>query len=169
MAIYKLDRQHLIGLMHELYHTGQYDYLEYQTRDLRGVPTVAASTTIYMGLTGGSREGELSFASVTVYPTSRGHIVSAAYPKRDRDHVEAEFHAFSFREDSDCEEAVSEFNLMNPYNTFLSPVQWQQFSLEQKQTIEQQVLAHEFSKQRATGIIVPPPRAISMINLFRPL
>ena len=162
-------RQHLIELMHNLYHAGQYDYLEYHTRETRGVPTLAASTTMYMRLEGGPLDGELSFASVTVYPKGTGHIISAAYPKKAADHIESEFQAFSFREDSKFEERISEFNLMNPYNTFLSPVQWRQFSQDQKQTIEQQILALEFSKQRSLGIIIPRPQAFSMINLFKPL
>ena len=57
--------------------------------------------------------------SVTVYPTDRGHVVSVTYPEEDKAYIEASFHAFSFQSDLDFEEAISEFILMNPYNTFI--------------------------------------------------
>ena len=168
MELRQLRRQNLSDLMLKVYHTEQHDYLEYKIREIRGIPTVAASTTAFITLDG-SVDGELSFLATTVYPTSRGHVVSVAYPKKDADYIESEFHAFSFQSDRDFEEAISEFILINPYNTFLSPIRWQQFSQMQKQTIEQQVLAHEFSTQKTNGIIIPAPQAISMINLFKVL
>ena len=106
--------------------------------------------------------------SVTVYPTDRGHVVSVTYPEEDKAYIEASFHAFSFQSDLDFEEAISEFILMNPYNTFISPDRWQQFSSKQRETIFQQVRAHEGLRE-INRLIVPPPSAISMFNLFRVL
>ena len=162
------QRQNLTDLMLTLYQNDKYDYLAYKTREVRGVPIVAASTTAIVALDE-SADGEMSFTSVTVYPTDRGHVVSVAFPRKDSDYIESNFHAFTFQEDSDFEEAISEFILINPYNTFLSPDYWKRFSEIQRQTIEQQVLAYEPSKQMAMGLFVPPPKALSLLNLFRVL
>ena len=64
-----------------------------------------------------------------------------------------------FPNDTDFEEAVSEFLLMNPYNTFLSPDYWLRFSQRQRDTICQQVLAHEKTRE-ILKIHVPLPRLL---------
>lgn len=157
--------QAVADLMKSLYYKGDYGYLCYRTREIKGAPVVACSniTRLFQ-----ETQGPPSFLTVTVYPTERGHVVSAAFPVQERATIEAEFQAFSFRKDDDFEESISEVILINPYNTFLSPECWSMFSQRQKDTIYQQVRAHEVSKQRS-GLFVPPPKAISMFNLFRVL
>ena len=159
--------QSIVDLLNELVDNEEYDYLCYRTRAVEGVPTVACSTVALLQLRG-SPDKEESFISVTVYPTERGHVVSVAYPEEDKDYVEASFHAFSFRNDIDFEEAISEFILINPYNTFISPISWQVFGPKQRETIHQQIRAHEKVRE-IPRLIVPPPSAISMFNLFRVL
>ena len=159
--------QAVADLLKRLVDNRNYSYLRYRTREVAGSPIVACSTTALMQLQG-SLAREYSFVSVTVYPTDRGHVVSVTYPEEDKTYIEASFHAFSFQSDIDFEEAISEFVLMNPYNTFISPDRWQKFSSRQRETIFQQVRAHEGLRE-INGLIVPPPTAISMFNLFRVL
>lgn len=156
--------QTVANLMKSLHRTSNYGYLCYRTREVKGVPIVACSngTRLFQS------DGNLSFLTVTVYPAKRGHVVSVAFPEWDRTEIESEFQAFSFEKDVDFEEGISEIILVNPYNTFLSPERWAQFSQNQRETIFQQVRAHEGSKQ-VSGLYVPPPSAISMFNLFRVL
>ena len=74
--------------------------------------------------------------------------------------------ANAFPSDSDFEEAISESLLINPYNTFISPDYWLRFNQKQRDTILQQVLAHEKTRE-ILKIHIPPPGALSMFNLFR--
>ena len=157
--------QAVVDLMASLYHKGDYGYLCYRTREVKGAPVVACSNVTRLFQ---APDGRPSFLTVTVYPTERGHVVSVAFPVREKATIEAEFQAFSFGSDTDFEEGISEVILINPYNTFLSPECWSRFSEKQKNTIYQQVRAHEGSKQ-LSGLFVPPPKAISMFNLFREL
>lgn len=157
--------QAVANLMKSLHRKGDYGYLCYRTREVRGVPIVACSNVTRLFQ---APDGHPSFLTVTVYPTQRGHVVSVAFPEQDKAEIESEFQAFSFEKDTDFEEGISEVILGNPYNTFLSPECWSRFSQNQKDTIYQQVRAHEGSKQMS-GLYVPPPAAISMFNLFRVL
>ena len=159
--------QTVVDLLKKLVDNRDYSYLRYRTREVAGSPILACSTAALMQLQGSPAKDE-SFMSVTIYPSHRGHVVSVAYPEEDKVYIEASFHAFSFESARDFEEAISEFVLINPYNTFISPDHWQKFSTQQRETIFQQVRAHEGLRE-VNRLIVPPPSAISMFNLFRVL
>ena len=146
-----------------------YGALCYVTRKLEGVPIVASSTVSYVLMNPTEPqdlEDQSSFLSVTVYPSEGGHIVSMAFPKKGQSSMPEFCNVNGFPNDTDFEEAVSEFLLINPYNTFLSPGYWLRFSQRQRDTIHQQVLAHEKTRE-ILKIHVPPPAAIGLFNLFR--